>query len=70
VTADLSGLPSPFWLVGCGNMAGAMLEGWLEAGADPSRFTVIRPSGQPVAAGVRVLTAAPESEQPALVLLG
>jgi pyrroline-5-carboxylate reductase len=67
---DLNDIPSPFWLVGCGNMAGAMLEGWLDAGADPAHFTVIRPSGQPVAAGVRVLTAAPESEQAALVLLG
>lgn len=30
-------------LVGCGNMAGAMLRGWLAAGADPERFTVVDP---------------------------
>jgi pyrroline-5-carboxylate reductase len=60
----------PIWLIGCGNMAGAMLEGWLRAGADPRSFTVIRPSGKPVAPGVRVLTALPEDEVPALVLLG
>ena len=63
-------LPGPFWLIGCGNMAGAMLEGWLARGADPSRFTVIRPSGKAVAPGVRVLSALPEDEVPALVMLG
>lgn len=63
-------VPTPLWLVGCGNMAGAMLEGWLAAGADPARFTVIRPSGKPVAPGVRVLTAPPLDETPAIALLG
>jgi pyrroline-5-carboxylate reductase len=63
-------LPGPIWLIGCGNMAGAMLEGWLARGADPRQVTVIRPSGRPVAEGVRVLTALPEDEVPALVLLG
>jgi pyrroline-5-carboxylate reductase len=68
MTLDL--LPGPVWLVGCGNMAGAMLTGWLAAGADPRQFTAIRPSGAPVGGGVRVLTALPEDEVPALVLLG
>lgn len=63
-------LPGPFWLVGCGNMAGAMLEGWLARGLDPARVTVIRPSGREVAPGVRVLTDYPEDEVPALVMLG
>jgi len=63
-------LPGPFWLVGCGNMAGAMLERWLECGIDRSKITVIRPSGRPVGEGVRVLTAFPEDEAPALVMLG
>ena len=31
-------------IVGCGNMAGAMLEGWLAAGFDPARFTIAEPS--------------------------
>jgi pyrroline-5-carboxylate reductase len=51
-------------------MAGAMLEGWLSAGADPRMITVVRPSGRPAAKGVRVLTTLPEDEVPALVLLG
>jgi pyrroline-5-carboxylate reductase len=63
-------LPGPFWLVGCGNMAGAMLEGWLAAGIDAAQLTVIRPSGKPVAGGIRVLTTFPEDEVPALVMLG
>ena len=61
---------SPLWLIGCGNMAGAMLERWLATGLDRRRVTVIRPSGRPVADGVRVLTELPEDEVPALVLLG
>jgi pyrroline-5-carboxylate reductase len=57
-------------MIGCGNMAGAMLEGWLAAGADPSLITVVRPSGRVPAPGIRTLTALPEGEVPALVLLG
>ena len=63
-------LPGPFWLIGCGNMAGAMLEGWLAGGLDARQVTVVRPSGREVAPGVRVLTALPEDEVPALVMLG
>src|SRR4051794_21403762 len=63
-------LPGPLLLVGCGNMAGAMLRGWLDAGADPAQITVVRPSDAPVAEGVRVLRTLPEDEVPALVLLG
>lgn len=43
-------------LFGCGNMAGAMLSRWLERGLDPSRVSVIRPSGAAVADGVAVFT--------------
>jgi pyrroline-5-carboxylate reductase len=68
LTAPL--LPGPFWLIGCGNMAGAMLEGWLAKGVDPAQVTVIRPSGKAAAPGVRVLKLLPEDEVPALVMLG
>ena len=57
------------WLVGCGNMGVAMLEGWIAAGVDPAHVTVIRPSGQLVGNGVRVLTDYPEDEVPAIVVL-
>jgi len=63
-------LPGPFWLIGCGNMAGAMLERWLASGIDPGRVTVVRPSGKPAGEGVRVLTSYPAGEIPALVMLG
>jgi pyrroline-5-carboxylate reductase len=63
-------LTRPLLMIGCGNMAGAMLEGWLAAGADPRMITVVRPSGRAPAPGIRTLTALPEDEAPALVLLG
>jgi pyrroline-5-carboxylate reductase len=63
-------LPGPLFLIGCGNMAGAMLDGWLAAGADPRLITVVRPSGRVPAPGIRTLAALPEDEVPALVLLG
>lgn len=60
---------SPAWLVGCGNMAGAMVEGWRKTGIDFSGVTVIRPSGTPVA-GVRTATDYPAGERPRFVMLG
>lgn len=65
------GLEGPIWLVGCGNMAGAMLEGWLRAGLSAERFTVIRPSGKPPAPDISTLQALPpHGPAPALVMLG
>lgn len=61
--------PAPAWLVGCGNMAGAMVEGWRAAGVDFSGVTVIRPSGTPVK-GVRTVTVYPDGEAPRFVMLG
>ncbi|CAN5182443.1 pyrroline-5-carboxylate reductase [soil metagenome] len=58
------------WLIGCGNMAGAMLSRWLATGIDPTRITVIRPSGKAVADGVRVLTVLPDEPAPAILMLG
>jgi len=63
-------LPGPLWLVGCGNMAGAMLARWLEEGVDPAHVSVIRPSGASAGAGVRITTDYPEDEVPAIVVLG
>ena len=60
--------PAPAWLVGCGNMAGAMVEGWRAGGADFAGVTVIRPSGTPVD-GIRTLTDYPD-EKPRFVMLG
>ena len=62
--------PNPTWLVGCGNMTGAMVDGWRSAQADFGGVTVIRPSGTPVE-GIRTVTSAAEAgPPPALVVLG
>jgi pyrroline-5-carboxylate reductase len=60
--------PSPGWLVGCGNMAGAMVEGWKSAGIDLSGVTAIRPSGRPVP-GVQTVTQLPDGT-PRFAMLG
>jgi pyrroline-5-carboxylate reductase len=62
--------PVPTWFVGCGNMAGAMVEGWRLAGFDLSSAVAIRPSGTPVT-GVRTVTSCAEAgPPPKLVVLG
>lgn len=48
-------LPESLWLVGAGNMGGAMLRGWIAAGMPPSAVTVIDPGAPEVPDGVRVL---------------
>ncbi|WP_265562306.1 pyrroline-5-carboxylate reductase family protein [Sphingomicrobium arenosum] len=56
------------WFVGCGNMGGAMVAGWVRAGRDLSKLTAISPSGREVP-GVRVATDYPD-ESPDWVWLG
>ncbi|UAK26108.1 pyrroline-5-carboxylate reductase [Sphingomonas nostoxanthinifaciens] len=64
-------IAGPIWLVGAGNMGGAMLRRWLQCGLDPAQVTIIRKSGAPFAEGVTVLTAPPpDGSAPALVMLG
>lgn len=62
-------LPGPLWMVGCGNMGSAMLDGWIAAGVDPGHVSVVRPSGRAVGNAVRVLKHFPEDEVPAIVVL-
>jgi pyrroline-5-carboxylate reductase len=63
-------LPKPTWFVGCGNMAGAMVEGWRSAGVDLSDCVAIRPSGKPVE-GLRTVTSIRQAgEAPDMVILG
>ena len=56
-------------ILGCGNMGGAMLTGWLAAGFDPARFTVVDPFLAEVPAGVRLLREVP-AEHFDFILLG
>ena len=63
-------LPSPTWFVGCGNMAGAMIDGWRSAHVDMSMAAVIRPSGTPVD-GIRTVTSLKDAgAAPRMVILG
>lgn len=39
-------------IIGCGNMGGAMLAGWLAAGEEPARFSVLDPALPEAPAGV------------------
>jgi len=57
-------------LVGCGNMAGAMLQGWLAGGLAPDRFTVADPAPRGLHGGVRKLDAVPEGGHFDAILLG
>lgn len=56
-------------ILGCGNMGGAMLAGWLAAGFDPAAFTVVDPYLAQAPAGVRLLTKVPR-ERFDFILLG
>jgi pyrroline-5-carboxylate reductase len=44
---------NPLLFFGCGNMGGAMLDGWLRAAIDPASFVVIDPGERSYPAGVR-----------------
>ena len=57
------------WFVGCGHMAGALIEGWRKAGVDLSNALAIRPSGRPVD-GVKTVTAIPDGPPPERCVLG
>jgi pyrroline-5-carboxylate reductase len=67
---DILQLPRPTWFAGCGNMGGAIIDGWRAAGLDLGGVTVIRPSGKPVA-GARTLSGVAEAgPPPKLLVLG
>jgi pyrroline-5-carboxylate reductase len=65
----MTSFPAPAWLVGSGNMAGAMIHGWRAANVDFSAVTIIRPSATPVA-DVRTVSAYPRDERPCFIMLG
>lgn len=59
----------PLWMIGCGNMGGAMLRRWLASGLDADQVTVVTRSGRGVPDGVRALTAPPHGADPATIVL-
>lgn len=67
----LPDFPSEMLIYGCGNMGGAMLRGWLNAGVDPKRFVVVDPFATGLPEGVLVHRSASElNRQFGTVLLG
>lgn len=48
-------------IIGCGNMGGAMLAGWLAAGEDPARFAVLDPALPSAPQGVALYRSAEEA---------
>lgn len=46
--------------VGCGNMGGAMLDGWLAGGVAPGSFTIVSPNRSAAPEGVRLLREVPD----------
>ncbi|MHA6719899.1 pyrroline-5-carboxylate reductase [Sphingomonas sp. RS6] len=57
------------WLVGCGNMGGAMLRRWVAAGIEPGRITVIDPGNPVVPDDVQLLASPPDGPAPDIVVL-
>lgn len=62
-------MSSTLWLVGAGNMGGAMLRGWLGQGMTPARITVIDPFVPSVPDGVALERAIPEGVAPDILVL-
>jgi pyrroline-5-carboxylate reductase len=58
---------SPIWLIGCGNMGGALLRRWLAEGLGP--VTVIDPAARNLPPGVEALAKPPETGKPDIVVL-
>lgn len=56
--------------IGCGNMAGAMLEGWLKAGISPQTFTIFDPADRSYPDGVTALSSLPETGDFDAIMLG
>ncbi len=64
---------SQLLIIGCGNMGGAMLAGWLQAGVDPARFAVLDPALDKAPDGVALYREPDEAKREArhdAVLLG
>jgi len=61
-------LPKSIWLVGCGNMAGAILRRWVESGIDPATFTVIDPGEPKLPPGITSVSEPPAGWPDALLL--
>lgn len=55
-------------IIGCGNMGGAMLQGWLAGGLSPARFTIVDPVLAEAPQGVTLLRELPAGPFDAILL--
>ncbi|NBC36855.1 pyrroline-5-carboxylate reductase [Novosphingobium sp. FSY-8] len=62
--------PASVLIIGCGNMGGAMLAGWLRGGVAPGVFTVVDPVLPAAPDGVELLRELPQGRVFDLMLLG
>jgi pyrroline-5-carboxylate reductase len=60
---------TPIWLIGCGNMGGAMLRRWIAEGLAPERLTVVTRNGVALPDGVAHRTTLPIDHEPKIVVL-
>ena len=67
--AETLQLPQRIWFIGCGNMGGALLDGWRAGGLDLGNVTIVRPSGRPVEGTRTVTSVADAGAPPKLVIL-
>ncbi|MEO9599689.1 pyrroline-5-carboxylate reductase [Parasphingorhabdus sp.] len=61
--------PERIWVVGCGNMGGAILQAWLDNGAPADNITVIKPNQTPLPGGLQSQSEYPDGPAPDLVML-
>jgi pyrroline-5-carboxylate reductase len=66
----MSGRFERILLVGCGNMAGAMLDGWLAGGFERSRFVVVEPGDKALPGGIIHHRSMPQEGEFDAILLG
>ncbi len=61
--------PGRIWIIGCGNMGGAILQAWLNNDAPKDNITVIKPSTSALPGGLLSQPEYPQDGSPDLVLL-
>ncbi len=66
---DVILFPQSILLFGCGNMGGAMLQGWIAAGIDPSHFIVLDPFAKDLPAGILHIKSADQLPAPVDIIL-